>query len=209
MSFAYFDWIAHHAELRGDKTALIDLATNRRLTYGTLDERMDRLARHLASLGIKSGERVAVLAPNTTDILEVQFACFRLGAIFVPVNARLTVHELQFILRDAAPIVLVHDAEFQAMALELQRLCTIPRLLEFGAPYEVAIAASPRLAMHEPAGFDDISTIMYTSGTTGKPKGATITHGMTFINAVNLGTPAFISRGPCFSACCRCSTPAD
>ena len=98
MSFAYFDWIAHHAEVRGDKTALIDLATQRRLTYRALDERIDRLATHLASLGVKRGERVAVLAPNTTDILEVQFACFRLAAIFVPLNTRLTVHELQFIL---------------------------------------------------------------------------------------------------------------
>src|SRR5471030_264121 len=78
MSFAYFDWIAHHAEVRGDKTALIDLATQRRLTYSAFDERIDRLATHLTSLGVKRGERVAVLAPNTTDILEVQFACFRL-----------------------------------------------------------------------------------------------------------------------------------
>src|SRR5436853_5610538 len=111
MSFAYFDWIAHHAEVRGDKTALVDLAKQRRLSYRVLDERIDRLAAHLASLGVKRGERVAVLAPNTTDILEVQFACFRLAAIFVPLNTRLTVHELQFILGDAAPTVLVHDRE--------------------------------------------------------------------------------------------------
>src|SRR5436853_1116377 len=111
MSFAYFDWISHHAEVHGDKTALVDLATQRRLSYRTLDERTDRLAAHLAGLGVKRGERVAVLAPNTTDILEVQFACFRLAAIFVPLNTRLTVHELQFILGDAAPTVLVHDRE--------------------------------------------------------------------------------------------------
>src|SRR4051812_36366377 len=104
MSFSYFDWVAHYAEVRGDKTALIDLATQRCLTYRTLDERTDRLATCLASLGLVSGERVAVLSPNTTDILEVQFACFRLGAIFVPLNVRLTLHELQFIVRDAAPV---------------------------------------------------------------------------------------------------------
>jgi fatty-acyl-CoA synthase len=92
MSFSYFDWIAHHAELRGDKDALIDLAGQRHLSYGTLDERADRLVTHLASLGVIAGERVAVLAPNTTGILEVKFACFRLGAIFVPLNVRLTVH---------------------------------------------------------------------------------------------------------------------
>src|SRR3979411_1313081 len=103
MSFASFDWIAHHAEVRGDKTAAIDLATQRRLTYRAFDERIDRLATHLVSLGGTRGDRVAVLAPNTTDILEVQFACFRLAVIFVPLNIRLTVHELQFILGDASP----------------------------------------------------------------------------------------------------------
>src|ERR1700704_1887593 len=193
MSFAYFDWIAHHAEGRGDKTALIDLATQRRLTCRAFDERIDRLASHLAALGVTRGERVAVLAPNTTDILEVQFACFRLAAIFVPLNTRLTVHELQFILSDAAPVVLAHDYEFETMAQELQKLCGIAHLLEFGAPYENALANSSRLAKPEAVALDDISTIMYTSGTTGKPKGATITHGMTFINAVNLGIPTLIS----------------
>jgi len=64
MSFAYFDWIAHHAEVRGDKTALIDLATQRRLTYRALDERTDRLAAHLARLGVKRGERVAIMGPS-------------------------------------------------------------------------------------------------------------------------------------------------
>src|SRR4030081_1336980 len=194
MSVAYFDWITHHAEVRGDRTALIDLATQRRLTYRAFDQRIDRLATHLASLGVTRGDRVAVLAPNTTDILEVQFACFRLAAIFVPLNIRLTVHELQFILSDAAPAVLVHDHEFDDMAHELQKLCGIAHLLGFGAAYEQVLGASKRLANHEPVGLDDISTIMYTSGTTGKPKGATITHGMTFINAVNLGIPAFISQ---------------
>src|SRR4030081_1926838 len=149
MSVAYFDWITHHAEVRGDRTALIDLATQRRLTYGALDGRIDQLATHLASLGVKRGERVAVLAPNTTDILEVQFACFRLAAIFVPLNTRLTVHELQFILGDAAPGVLAHDHEFDDMAHELRKLCGIAHLLEFGAPYEKALADSPRLAQHQ------------------------------------------------------------
>src|SRR5882757_5182947 len=158
MSFAYFDWIAHHAEVRGDKTALIDLATQRRLTWRALDERIDRLATHLASLGVRRGERVAVLAPNTTDILEVQFACFRLAAIFVPLNTRLTVHELNFILGDAAPVVLAHDPEFDEMAHELQKLCGIAHLLQFGAPYEKTLAASPRLAKHEAVSLDDIST---------------------------------------------------
>jgi fatty-acyl-CoA synthase len=164
MSFGYFDWIAHYAEVRGDKTALIDLTTQRRLTYGTLDERTDRLATYLASLGATNGERVAVLAPNTTDILEVQFACFRLGAIFAPLNVRLTVHELQFILRDATPVVLLYDSEFEATAIELQKLCA-GRRLQFGVSYEIAIASSARLARHAPVSLDDVSMMSRPSST--------------------------------------------
>jgi len=198
MNFAYFDWINHHAEVRPDRTALIDLATQRRLTYRALDDRVDRLASHLATLGVGRGDRVAVLAANTTETLEVQFACFRLGAIFVPLNIRLTVHELAFILGDATPRVLTHDQDSAVMAHELQTKCTIAHLLAFGAPYEAALANSPRLGAAEAVTLDDVSTIMYTSGTTGKPKGAMITHGMTFINAVNLGIPAFVSQRTVF-----------
>jgi fatty-acyl-CoA synthase len=198
MSFRYFDWIAHHAELKPDRDALIDSGSLRRLSYRTLDERSDRLAAHLASIGAVSGERVAVLSRNTVEMLEVQFACFRLGAIFVPLNVRLTVHELELVLRDAAPVVLMHEDWLSNIAIELTRLCAIPSHIVFGEAYEVALASSRRLEKHEAVGLNDISTIIYTSGTTGKPKGVMISHGMTFINAVNLGIPAFISHKTVF-----------
>ncbi len=194
MSFAYYDWIAHHAEARGHRTAAIDLATQRRFTYREWDERIDRLATHLASLGVKKGERVAVLAVNSTDILETQFACFRLGAIFTPLNIRLTVHELAFIVGDAAPAILVHDGDFASMAAELQAQCKVPHTLQYGAPYEQAIAASARLAQRTPCAIEDVCTIMYTSGTTGKPKGSQTTHLMNLINSINLGLPVFLSQ---------------
>jgi fatty-acyl-CoA synthase len=198
MSFAYYDWIAHHAETRPDRIAVIDLFTQRRLSYRELDERTARLATHLASLGVGSGDRVAVLAANTSDTLEVQFACFRLGAVFVPLNTRLTVHELSFIVGDASPRVLAHDSDLAATAQELKARCAVPHLVQFGPAYEAALAASPRLDTPETVSLDSVSTIMYTSGTTGKPKGAMITHGMTFINAVNLGIPAFVSQRTVF-----------
>ncbi|MFT4096111.1 MAG: long-chain fatty acid--CoA ligase [Rhodoblastus sp.] len=194
MSFAYFDWIAHHAEVRGASTAAIDLASQRRFTYAQFDERIDRLATHLAGLGVKKGERVAVLAVNSTDILETQFACFRLGAIFTPLNIRLTVHELAFIISDAAPVALAHDGDFASMAAELQKQCNVPHLLAYGPAYEKAISTSDRLAQHTPCDIGDICTIMYTSGTTGKPKGSQTTHLMNFINCVNLGIGVFISQ---------------
>ena len=95
-----YDWIAHHAAARPDKTAVIDVRTSRSYTYAELDRRVDRLAAGLhGDLGVAAGDRVAVLAQNTSEIFEVQFACARLGAIFVPLNWRLTAPELDFIAR--------------------------------------------------------------------------------------------------------------
>jgi fatty-acyl-CoA synthase len=189
MPIPYYDWIAHHALRTPNKTALVDLATERLFSYSQLDDRIGRLAQHLRDkLAVTRGERVAVLALNTTDTLEVQFACGRLGAIFVPLNVRLTVPELQYIVGDAAPIVMIHDVDLAETALKVAELCKVPGRLLYGAggSYEAAIKSSPPLKQLEGVMHDDISTIMYTSGTTGRPKGCMITHGMTFWNAVNL-----------------------
>ena len=95
MSVRYYDWIAHHGRRNPEKTALIDLASGRRFSYGELDARVSLLAGHLRdALEVARGDRVAVLALNTTDTMEVQFACFRLGAVFLPLNNRLTVPEV-------------------------------------------------------------------------------------------------------------------
>ncbi|WP_315702678.1 MULTISPECIES: long-chain fatty acid--CoA ligase [unclassified Bradyrhizobium] len=190
MPVRYYDWIAHHARRTPSKTAMVDLGSNRRFTFAEADARIARLANQLGSqLGVGTGDRVAVLALNSTDTLEVQFACFRLGAIFVPLNTRLTVPELQFIVGDAAPKVMIHDDDLAATALAVSELCNVAGTLRYGAghSYEQAIASAQPLTSSEPVTLDDVSTIMYTSGTTGQPKGAMITHGMTFYNCVNLG----------------------
>jgi fatty-acyl-CoA synthase len=192
----YYDWIAHFGRRTPDKTAVVDLASERQFSYAQFDARISRLASHLRDrLEIARGDRVAVLAHNTTDTLEVQFACFRLGAVFLPLNTRLTVPELEFIVGDAAPKVMIHDADLAETALAVVRLCNVESslLLGPGGSYEVAIAGAAPLGQSELMTLDDISTIMYTSGTTGQPKGAIITHGMTFFNCVNLGGPAYIT----------------
>ena len=196
MSVRHYDWIAHFGRRTPDKLAVIDLAGERRFSYAQFDSRISRLAGYLRDpLNVKRGDRVAVLAMNTTDTLEIQFACGRLGAVFLPLNTRFTVPELQFIVDDATPAVIIHDAELADNALAVATLCKTPHtlLLGDGGSYEAAIAAATPLDTLEPVTLDDISTIMYTSGTTGQPKGAIITHGMTFWNCVNLGGPAYIS----------------
>jgi len=195
LTVRYYDWIAHFSRRTPEKTAVVDLASERRFSYAQFDARISRLATHLRErVGIDRGDRVAVLALNTTDTLEVQFACGRLGAILVPLNVRLTVPELEFIVGDAAPKVMVHDADLAETALTVAKACDVPSalLLGPGGSYEAGIESAAPLRQFERVTLDDVSTIMYTSGTTGRPKGAMITHGMTFWNCVNLGGPAYV-----------------
>ncbi len=196
MPVRHYDWIAHFGRRTPDKPAVVDLGSGRTFTYAQFDGRISRLAAYLREqLKVKRGDRVAVLALNTTDTLEVQFACGRIGAVFLPLNTRLTVPELQYIVGDAAPVLMIHDSELAEVALSVAKLCRVPSALQLGpgGSYETAIASAGPLDRAEIVTLDDMSTIMYTSGTTGQPKGAIITHGMTFWNCVNLGGPAYIS----------------
>ncbi|MCG8691110.1 MAG: long-chain fatty acid--CoA ligase [Minwuiales bacterium] len=198
MSVPVYDWIAHHARRTPAKLAAIDLHSGRRFTYAEMESRVARLAGYLGQgLGVGRGDRVGVLAANNTDMFEMQFACTRIGAVFLPLNWRLTVPELEFIVGDAGPSVLICDADFAEAGAELKSRCGIPHLVDVrgdggDSAYERGIAGAEPVAGIVPLTHDDLSTIMYTSGTTGLPKGAMITHGMTFFNAVNLGIPMMI-----------------
>ncbi len=191
-----YDWIDHHAANRPDKEAVRDLATDRSLTYRELDRRVDAMAAYLTSIRIGRGDRVAVLAHNGVEFFDIQFACARLGSICVLLNWRLTVTELEYILNDSSPTLLVHDSSLTEAADELQRRCSIGELLAIDggapdSPYEATLAGFDGLTVERvELTHDDVITIMYTSGTTGLPKGAMITHGMNFWNCVNLGIPA-------------------
>lgn len=189
-----YDWISNHAQTRGEKEALRDLGTGRSFTYGELHRRVDALAAYMASIGMGRGDRVAVLAQNGVEFFEVQFACARTASICVLLNWRLTVTELEYILNDSSPMLLIHDASFAQTAEDLQRRCGITTLLMTDgsdtSPYENALGAMEGRAVAPiEVTHDDVITIMYTSGTTGHPKGAMITLGMNFWNAVNLGIP--------------------
>ena len=193
-----YDWLDHHAANRPDKEAVRDLGSGRSFTYAELDRRADAMAAFLAGVGVGRGDRVGVLAHNGVEFFDVQFACARLGAICVLLNWRLTVAELEYILNDSAPKALVHDVSFVDAATELRQRCDIDTLLEIDggaadSAYEQAIATHEGATIERAAlTHDDVITIMYTSGTTGLPKGAMVTHGMNFWNCVNLGIPAGI-----------------
>ena len=175
-----FDWLAYYAEFDPGRLAAVDLATGRWLTYGQFNDRATRLATALRErYGVEHGDRVAFLAHNGTDHFEAMFACWKLGAIFVPLNWRHSAHEMAAILDHCEPRVVLHDEKFAP----LLALCHAPTLAR--APghaachYEQLLAAhDPRVAM-EHVDFDTINMLLYTSGTTGRPKGVIYTHRMT------------------------------
>lgn len=194
-----YDWIRHHADHRPGNEAIRDLSNDRRFSYAELDRRVDAMAAYLTSLGIGRGDRVALLALNGVEYFDLQFACARTGSICVLLNWRLTVSELEYILGDSSPMLLIHDVSFTDQAVELQSLCAIDGLLSIDegkseSAYEQEMTRFDGQPV-EPVSLthDDVITIMYTSGTTGLPKGAMITHGMNFWNAINLGVPTNMS----------------
>ena len=187
-----YDWIAHHHEHRGRKPAIVNLESATTLTYSDLHHRIDALAAHLQSLGVAKGDRVALLAHNGPEFFDLQFAGQRIGSIAVLLNWRLTVAELEFIVGDSSPMVLIHSPEFAETAHELAQRCGVEHLIEIDDVYAEIVSSGERPETCD-VDHDDASTIMYTSGTTGHPKGAIITHGMTFWNVVNLGVPARIT----------------
>jgi len=198
VSVKYFDWAEHQAMLRPNNVAINDIDTGREFTYLDLNDRSEALAAWLQERDVQPGDRVAILARNCTEFVELQFACGKIGVIAVPLNWRLTEKELDYIVKDCTPTVLLYDVKFQDMANYLQQNCDVTTLLEIDTSngecaYEQALASQKSGCSAVEMCHDDTAMIMYTSGTTGFPKGAKITHQMNFYNCVNLGIPARIS----------------
>ncbi|MBC7869630.1 MAG: acyl--CoA ligase, partial [Chitinophagaceae bacterium] len=198
------DWLAFHADRTPDKLAAIDQITGRRFTYAEFNDRAARLAAYLKTAWeVQLGDRLAILAKNSTEYFEFQFACVKLGAMMLPLNWRLAEPELLFILQDAGAKGIVYDAEFQARIPHLcngfgeigqLRIDAVQRGSDDAPVYEdVLTATTDRTVMNPHTTHDTPMTIMYTAGTTGHPKGVLITHGMTLWNAINISTPAGLS----------------
>ncbi|GAA1223017.1 long-chain fatty acid--CoA ligase [Prauserella halophila] len=183
-------WPYRRVRLAPDKTAIT--FREQSLTYAQLDERVTRLARALRELGVGKGDRVALLSRNHPSYLEALFASGLLGAIFVPLNARLSTPELAYSLEDAGVSVLIHSAELTEVGITAaEQAATRQRVVVDGAPdsdavgYEDIIARAGTDRLAEVVSHNDPCFIMYTSGTTGRPKGVVLTHGNIVFSVMN------------------------
>jgi fatty-acyl-CoA synthase len=175
-------WLERWAEREPERIALRDGA--RRLSYAVLAERCARAAGALRELGVQRGDRFALLLGNGSPALELAFAAARLGAIAVPLNTRLTPHELRDLIADAEPRLVVHDVEWAGLAEAA--MPALPRLALGASPdaYEAALASACPLAP-VPSSGEDAMLLIYTSGTTGRPKGALLPQRKTLYNSSN------------------------
>lgn len=181
------EWLARRAELTPTKVGLIDSETGARYTWQTLNLRARALAAALRErYEVRQGDRVAVLALNAPEYLDALYACALLGAILAPLNWRLIPTELAALLADSAPTVLLADERYVGVARDVAALqspgVAIMRFADFpGADETLAAQTAPFTT----ADGEEPLLLLYTSGTTGRPKGALLSHRMLTWNAIN------------------------
>ncbi|MGP4108080.1 class I adenylate-forming enzyme family protein [Virgibacillus sp. L01] len=177
------DWFQSRVDLFPEKKAVVDAKTNQSWTYKQLNERAERLAQYLIENDIQKGDRIALLAPNHISYFDFVFACMKIGTVFVPLNWRLSTDELSYVIRDCSPKLMGIDPQFQdniinpeidSMLIDIDNNNYINRLPTSGALSKA----------YEPAETDALAMI-YTGGTTGKPKGAVLSHRSILWNAMN------------------------
>jgi acyl-CoA synthetase (AMP-forming)/AMP-acid ligase II len=164
-----------------------------RRTYKDLNDRANRLANAMKDLGIGHGDRISILALNEPEYYDMYFGLGKLGAILVPVNYRLAGPEIQYILSDCESKVLVFGSEYSEVVDSIRNDIPTRDFIaisedppHWAKSYQTLIGDASDQEPQIVGGDDDTLTILYTSGTTGRPKGAELTHAYYYWNSVNL-----------------------
>ena len=182
---------AKWARLTPNRDAVIDATTGARVTYMELDRLVRKMANALLGLGLVKGDRVAMLSRNSLEYLALYYACGRTGLIAQPLNWRLAPPELQKLLANGTPKVLIAQDELAETATALRGSDSVEHWLQYGpggdGSLERLVAAA---SDHEPVdsglvGDDDPLFILYTGGTTGESKGALHTHWSVWAGMLN------------------------
>ena len=187
------DLLSKRAHLTPNREALLELATGRRYSYIDLNGRANRLANFLRDLGVEKGDRVSILANNSVAYVDLFYGAAKIGAVFAPLNWRLVSKELAYIINDCQPKVLICGPEFIDVLTELQQQVNVAFymslegvMIDGGLDYEQSLKAASEAEPERPElSSEDPYCILYTSGTTGPPKGAVIPHRQVLWNCIN------------------------
>ncbi|MEX0723423.1 MAG: long-chain fatty acid--CoA ligase [Gracilimonas sp.] len=184
----YFnDWLSKRKELTPDKEAIIDLVSGKRLDYKTLNIRAENLASTLQNeYKLSAGDRVCVVAKNCLETVDLFFACGKLGVILVPLNFRLPAPAIQDLVENCRPSLFVFGDEYEEMAksLESETLPILPLHSVKNSVQQFIETNQPKPDIHS-AEEEETAMILYTSGTTGKSKGAMISWKQINWNSIN------------------------
>ncbi|MFT7243502.1 MAG: O-succinylbenzoate-CoA ligase [Candidatus Azotimanducaceae bacterium] len=200
--------LQRRAALTGKRTAYVDSATAERLDFSTLNQRCNQVANGLVAAGVKPGDRVGLLMVNGAEFMESYFAIAKIGGVVVPLNWRLVADELEFILKDSGVMTLIFSDDFVDLATELYSRgakTDIQRWFQASASgageshfcqdYQAFKASSDSSEPVIESGDEDLLYIMYTSGTTGLPKGVVHTHNTTMWALLTIGATCDIQDG--------------
>jgi fatty-acyl-CoA synthase len=188
------DILGERARLSPDAVALIHVPTRRQFTYGELNRRALQCARVWTDLcSLRPGDRVCILSENRVEYVDAFWAAGKSGIILVPLGTRSTAHELHQILADCGPRCLMYSARYEKLANELQQLVAFEHLIsldvEDNPPKTLSYAKAISRVRPDPLSTrlrpEDIFCLLYTSGTTGRPKGVMIPHRQIAWNAYN------------------------
>lgn len=172
-------------KLAPQRTALVERARDSRQSYSDLDVAADRWASVLLANRVRKGDRVAVISGNRREVAELFFACCRVGAALVPLNWRLAPVELGVIVAHSQPVLLVGEGRFRGVLEEAtQSMATVSNWIDLDDDAPGLIKAAEQFAADVENEADDAALILYTSGSTGQPKGVIIPHRQIFFNAI-------------------------
>lgn len=188
------DVLGERARLSPDDVALIHAPTRRQFTFAELDRRALQCARLWTDVcGVRPGDRVAILSENRVEYVDAFWAAAKSGVILVPLCTRSTAHELQQVIADCAPRCLMYSSKHQHLAAELLTLAPVEHVIRLDSrnsePHTLDYTPATRAVNPTPFSTrpapEDVFCLLYTSGTTGRPKGVMIPHRQIAWNAYN------------------------
>ena len=203
-------WLTKRALLSPSREAYVDSHSGLRLTFAQLNDRSNRLANAFTASGIEKNERVGLLLMNSAEFMEAYFALGKIGAVVVPLNWRLVADELEFILKDSGAKRLIFDEDFLDTVTELHvrgSKTDIFHWLQIESNGEAAYFAESYQSFRDSASQDepeivadgdDMLYIMYTSGTTGLPKGVAHTHETSTWGAISIAASTYYQENDRF-----------